>query len=115
MIETDRLRRAMAIGTAAQITFCLVAHATDWVALHALDFGAMLISAIAGYIHAQTMPSGFAAGALSGALAGAVCGTFGAAFSIVLGDADPGRFAIDIVLFAAAGAAGAAFGRIAAR
>ena len=89
----------MIVGTVLQAVLAVLAHVSGWVALHALLFGAMMISATAGYLYAQDISKGYAAGATGGVLAGGVCGLFGVAFSIILGDTDPGLFIQNALIF----------------
>jgi hypothetical protein len=112
MLDMAMLRRVIAWGIAAQLAFAIVAHTTDWIAEHALLFGAMLISALAGYGCVLQARQGLRAGLLAGALAGGICGLFGASVSVVMGDADPTRYFAAIAVLAVAGATGAAFAKL---
>src|SRR5579862_4193447 len=87
-LDHTAVRRAIIVGTALQVSLAILAHISQWISLHALLFGAMMISAVAGYLYAQDVARGFAAGAFGGVIAGGVCGLFGVAVSIVLGDTD---------------------------
>ncbi len=114
MIEMAALRRAMIVGTSLQVVLAILAHFSDWIALHALLFGAMMISAVAGYLYAQDISRGYAAGAAGGLVAGGVCGLFGVAISIILGDTDPGLLLQNTLIFVFTGGVGGLFGQMAA-
>ena len=53
MIDSSALSRAMVVGTALQVVLAILAYFSGWIAQHALLFGAMMLSAIAGYLYAQ--------------------------------------------------------------
>jgi hypothetical protein len=114
MSDPPALYRAALVGTALQMVLAVAAHISVWIALHALLFGGMLISAVAGYLYALDVAQGFAAGAWGGLIAGGVCGFFGIAVSIVLGDTDPSLFAQNTLIFVFTGGVGGIFGQLAA-
>ncbi len=104
----------MIVGTALQVLLAVLAHFSLWIALHALLFGAMMISAVAGYLYAQDVAQGFAAGATGGLIVGGVCGLFGVALSVVLGDTDAGLLIQNALIFAFTGGIGGLFGQMSA-
>lgn len=114
MINRPALRRAIIVGTVLQVGLALLGHFSGWIALHALLFLGMMISATSGYLYAQDVGRGYAAGAAGGAISGAVSALFGLAMSIILGDMDPGLFARDLAILALTGAVGGPFGQMAA-
>jgi hypothetical protein len=114
MTDASALRRAMIVGTVLQAALAVLAHFSAWIALHALLFGAMMLSAIAGYLYAQDIAKGYAAGATGGVIAGGACGLFGVALSIIFGDTDPGLFIQNVLIFAFTGGVGGLFGQMAA-
>jgi hypothetical protein len=114
MIDTSALSRAMIVGTVLQVVLALLANLSDWIAQHALLFGAMMLSAIAGYLYAQDVSRGYLAGAAGGLVAGGVSGLFGAASSVVLGNTDPGLFVQNTLIFVLTGGVGGLFGQMAA-
>jgi hypothetical protein len=97
-----------------QVVLAILAFFSGWIAQHALLFGAMMISATAGYLYAQDVAKGYLAGAAGGFVAGGVCGLFGAAMSVVLGNTDPGLFVEDTLVFVLTGGVGGVFGQMAA-
>jgi hypothetical protein len=113
MVVTQALRRAVIVGTVLQVVLALLAHFSDWIALHALLFGGMLISATAGYLYAFDIARGFTAGCWGGLIVGGVCGLLGNAAAIVLGDSDPSRFPVDSLIFLFTGGVGGLFGQLA--
>ena len=114
MIDSSALSRAMVVGTALQVVLAVLAYFSGWIALHALLFGAMMLSAIAGYLYAQDVAKGYLAGAAGGFVAGGVSGLFGAAMSVVLGNTDPGLFVQNTLIFVLTGGVGGVFGQMAA-
>ena len=50
MIDSSALSRAMIVGTVLQVVLAVLANLSGWIAQHALLFGAMMLSAIAGYL-----------------------------------------------------------------
>jgi len=114
MIDNSALRRAAIVGTVLQVALAILAHFSGWVALHALLFGCMMISATAGYLYAQDVALGYLAGALGGLIAGGICGLFGVALSVILGDSDAGQFISNVLIFLLTGAVGGLFGQMAA-
>ena len=62
MIDSSALSRAMVVGTALQVVLAILAYFSGWIAQHALLFGAMMLSAIAGYLYAQDVSKGYLAG-----------------------------------------------------
>ena len=108
------LRRAMLVGTVLQLVLALLAHLSGWIAVHALLFGAMMLSAISGYLYALDTGRGFADGATGGVIVGGACGLFGVATSVVIGDTDPGLFVQNSIIFAFTGGIGGLFGHMAA-
>ena len=113
-VDPAAVRRAMIVGTALQILLAILAHFSLWIALHALLFGAMMISAVAGYLYAQDVARGYPAGVVGGLIAGGVCGLFGAAASVVLGDTDAGLFVQNTLIFLFTGGIGGLFGQMSA-
>jgi len=113
-LEQAALLRAMIVGTVLQLLLAILAHLSAWVALHALLFGAMMISAVSGYLYALDTAKGFAAGATGGVISGGVCGLFGVALSVVIGDTDPGLLVQNFMIFAFTGGIGGLFGQMAA-
>ena len=113
-LDQSALGRAMLVGTVLQVVLAILAHLSAWIALHALLFGAMMISAVSGYLYALDTGKGFAAGATGGVIAGGVCGLFGLAVSVVIGDTDPGLLIQNLVFFAFTGGIGGLFGQMAA-
>jgi hypothetical protein len=114
MIDAAVARRAVIVGTVLQVLLAVLAHFSLWIALHALLFGEMMISAVAGYLYAQDVAQGFAAGATGGVIAGGVCGLFGVALSIVLGDTDASLLIQNALIFAFTGGLGGLFGQMSA-
>jgi len=114
MVDAPALNRAMIVGTSLQVVLAILAHFSTWLALHALLFGAMMLSAIAGYLYAQDVSRGYLAGAAGGLAAGGVCGLFGLSLSVVLGDTDAGLFVQNALIFVLTGAVGGLFGQMAA-
>lgn len=114
MIDSSALSRAMIVGTALQVMLAVLAYFSGWIALHALLFGAMMLSAIAGYLYAQDIGRGYLAGATGGLVAGGVSGLFGVAMSVVLGNTDPGLFLQNTLIFIFVGGIGGLFGQMAA-
>lgn len=114
MIDKSALRRAIAVGTLLQVAFAFLAHISDWIAAHALLFGAMMISAAAGYLYARDVSRGYPAGAMGGLVAGGVSGFFGFCLSIILGDSDPGVFVPDLLILLLTATIGGLFGQMAA-
>jgi hypothetical protein len=114
-IDREALTRAMIVGTTLQIVLAVLADLSTWIAQHALLFGAMMLSAIAGYLYAQDVSKGYFAGATGGLVAGGVSGLFGVAFSIILGDTDPGLFVQNTLIFVLTGGVGGLFGQMAAQ
>lgn len=114
MIDTPPLNRAMIVGTLLQVALAILARVSVWVELHALLFGAMMLSAIAGYLYAQEVAKGYFAGAVGGLVAGGVCGLFGVSLAVVLGVTDGGLLVQDAVIFVLTGAIGGLFGQTAA-
>lgn len=112
-LAEPELRQAAMAGTILQAALAVLAHLSDWIALHALLFGGMLLSAIAGYLYAHKVEKGYLKGALGGAVAGGLCGLFGVATSVVLGDTDPGLLAQNTVIFTITGYVGGLFGQFA--
>lgn len=113
-LDLGAVRRAMIVGTALQVLLAVIAHFSLWIALHALLFGAMMISAVAGYLYAQDVARGYPAGVVGGLIAGGVCGLFGAAVSVVLGDTDAGLFIQNTLIFVFTGGIGGLFGQMSA-
>lgn len=111
MIVLPALRRAVIVGTVFQVILAASAHFSEWIAIHALLFGGMLISSVAGYLYALDIAKGFRAGAYGGTLAGGASGFFGIALSITLGDTDPARFLIYTLIYTFTGAVGGVFGQ----
>ena len=107
------IRSATIIGTILQVVLALLAHLSDWLLLHALLFGAMILSAIAGYLYAYGATKDYPAAAAGGAYAGGLCGVFGVALSVVLGDTDPGLLVQNCIIFTIAGVVGGLFGQFA--
>lgn len=114
MIDAAALRRAIIVGTVLQIVLAVLAHVVGWIAVHALLFAAMMISAVSGYLYAQEVGRGYAAGASGGLVAGGVCGVFGVATSIVLGDTDPALFVQSALILLFTGGVGGLFGQMSA-
>jgi hypothetical protein len=114
MIDAAVAKRAMIVGTALQVVLAILADFSPWVALHALLFGEMMISATAGYLYAQDVAQGFAAGATGGLIVGSVCGLFGLALSVVLGDTDAGLLIQYAAILAFTGGIGGIFGQMSA-
>jgi hypothetical protein len=114
MIDSSALSRAMIVGTTLQVVLAILANLSAWIAQHALLFGAMMLSAIAGYLYAQDVSKGYLAGAAGGLVAGGVSGLFGVATSIVLGNTDPGLFIQNTLIFVFVGGIGGLFGQMAA-
>jgi hypothetical protein len=114
MIDSSALSRAMIVGTALQVVLAILAFFSGWIAQHALLFGAMMVSAVAGYLYAQDVAKGYLAGAAGGFVAGGVSGLFGVAMSVVLGNTDPGLFVQNTLVFVLTGGVGGVFGQMAA-
>lgn len=114
VIDALPARNAMIVGTAMQVVLAVLAHFSFWIAQHVLLFGAMMISAVAGYLYAQDVAKGYAAGAVGGLIVGGVCGLFGAAFSVVLGDTDSSLFLQNTLIFVFTGGVGGLFGQMSA-
>jgi hypothetical protein len=114
MIDRSALGRAMIVGTALQVVLAVLADWSNWIQQHALLFGAMMLSAIAGYLYAQDVSKGYLAGATGGLVAGGVSGLFGVAVSVILGDTDPGLFVQNTLIFVLTGGVGGLFGQMAA-
>lgn len=115
MTDNPALRRAMIVGTVLQVALAVLAHFSAWIAQHALLFGAMMIAAVSGYLYAQDVAKGFAAGATGGLVAGGVCGLFGLSLSIILGETDSSLFVQYALIFAFTGGIGGIFGQMAAK
>jgi len=114
MIDSSALSRAMIVGTTLQVVLAILANLSAWIAQYALLFGAMMLSAIAGYLYAQDVSKGYLAGAVGGLVAGGVSGLFGVATSVVLGNTDPGLFIQNTLIFVFTGGIGGLFGQMAA-
>jgi len=114
IIDAMPARNAMIAGTIMQVLLAALAHWSYWIAQHVLLFGAMMISAVAGYLYAQDVAKGYAASAAGGLIVGGVCGLFGAAFSVVLGDTDSSLFVQNTLIFVFTGGVGGLFGQMSA-
>ncbi|HEX4861268.1 MAG TPA: hypothetical protein VFV07_08530 [Rhizomicrobium sp.] len=115
MIDVRILQRALLVGTALQVAMVLLSHFSPWVREHVLLFGAMMISATAGYLYAMDYGAGFGRGMLGGAIAGGVCGAIGVAATVLLKDAPVEIIALWTAIFAVTGIAGGFWGQVAAR
>ena len=114
MIDSPALNRAMIVGATLQVVLAILANLSAWIAQHALLFGAMMLSAVAGYLYAQDVSKGYLAGAVGGLVAGGVSGLFGVAMSVILGNTDPGLFMENTLIFVFTGGIGGVFGQMAA-
>ena len=114
LIDQQALQRAMIVGTLLQVVLAALAVMSAWIAQHVLLFGAMILSAVAGYLYAQDVSRGYFAGAAGGFVAGGVSGLFGTAMCIVLGVTDSGLLLEDALIFVATGGVGGLFGQLAA-
>jgi hypothetical protein len=115
MIDARILQRAVIVGTVLQVALVLLSHFLPWVHAHVLQFGAMMISAISGYLYAMDFGAGFGRGMLGGAIAGAVCGAVSIAATLLLKDAPVGAAALWIAVYAVTGLAGGFWGQVAVR
>ena len=97
-----------------QIALYALGHYSNWVAAHVVGFGALMISASAGYLYAMDKGRGWFASATGGAIAGGICGLIGVALSVALGDMDQSFIAIGTTISVFVGAVGGLFGQMAA-
>jgi hypothetical protein len=115
MIDVRIMQRALLVGTALQVGMAVLSHFSPWAREHVLLFGAMMISATAGYLYAMDYGAGFGRGMLGGAIAGGACGAVGVAATVLLKDAPAEIFALWTAIFMTTGIAGGFWGQIAAR
>ncbi len=114
MINIRILRRAAFIGLILQIALSLAGHLFPWVAIHLFLFGRMMISASAGYLYGMEYGRGYAIGALGGSIAGGLCIVPAIVLSVLLGDTAAAMLAVGTGICILTGAAGGAFGQMAA-
>lgn len=115
MIKIGPLMRAMLVGTVLQVAMYGLGHFSRWVAVNVFDFGAMMISASAGYLYAMETGNGFFSGATAGAIVGGLCGFVGIALSAALGDSFVAYIATATAIAVMIGAVGGLFGQMAAK
>ena len=115
MIDIRILQRALIVGTVLQMALALLSHVSPWMRENGLQFGAMMISATAGYLYAMDYGAGFGRGMLGGAIAGGICGAIGVAATVLLHDASADIIALWTAIFAVTGIAGGFWGQVAAR
>jgi len=115
MIDIRIMQRALIVGTVLQIALALLSHVSPWVQQNVLLFGAMMISATAGYLYAMDYGAGFGRGILGGAIAGAVSGAIGVLALILLKDEPARIFMLWTGIFTLTGLAGGFWGEVAAR
>jgi hypothetical protein len=114
LVDNRALQRATIVGTLLQVVIVLLAHFSSWVEQHALLFGAMMISAVSGYLYAQEVAKGYGRGAYGGAIAGGICGLVGIGISLVLGDESPVALTVRLFVSVLTGAVGGVYGQMAA-
>ena len=115
MIDARIFQRALAVGVVFQLALFVAGHFSSFVRVHVLLFGAMMISATAGYIYAMAYGRGFGRGILGGAVIGGVAAFVGLAVSMLLGDTPADVVALWTAFCTLTGVAGGFWGEIAAR
>lgn len=114
MFDGKLIQRATITGIILQITMIIIGHYVSWVRDNAYEFGAMMISGLAGLLYARDFAKGYAKGAFGGAIAGGTSGIIAVCAANILGDvpliAVPIGGAVTILI----GAIGGLFGQMAA-
>jgi hypothetical protein len=108
------IQRATITGIVLQLAMVMIGHYVPWISANAYEFGAMMISGIAGLLYARDYAKGYLRGAFGGAIVGGACGIIGICAANVLGDAPLIAIPVGAVVLILVGAIGGLFGQMAA-
>jgi hypothetical protein len=111
MIDLKILRRAVFLGVILEVS--LVIGGAVWPSSrYGLLFGAMLISAVAGFFYARELGKGFGAGLLGGTLTGAACGVVAVVGAAFAGIEHETYIPYGVMVLTLTGAVGGIFGEL---
>jgi hypothetical protein len=108
------VQRAAITGITLQVTMVVIGHYIPWVRVNAYDFGAMMISGLAGLFYGRDFGKGYLRGALGGAVAGGTAGLIGISAANILGDVPLIVLPFGTAVTILTGAIGGLFGQMAA-
>lgn len=113
-IDRKILERATLVSIVMQIAMVVTGYFVTWVELHALMFGGMMISSIAGYLYGMHNGKGWGSSALGGAIGGGTSGIIGIAVAVVLKEMPTIALAIGTPICILTGTVGGLFGQMSA-
>lgn len=109
------LERATLFGIITQVLLLLAARFLPWLENHALVFGGMMISSIAGYIYGKEVVADYKSCSLAGAIAGGTSGLIAVALAILIGLATESDLIKGTLVCILTGVVGGLFGQMSAR